>query len=88
MCEMISPPSTLIGGGLDGITDGLFSDGTYGMVVGYVAPEAYTAAAIALVREGDTIIIDAPAFCSSMCQMRSSLAVVQCGNNRNIRDVA
>jgi dihydroxy-acid dehydratase len=43
------------------ITDGRFSGGTYGMVVGHVAPEAAVGGAIALVQEGDTITIDAPA---------------------------
>ena len=41
------------------ITDGRFSGGTYGMVVGHVAPEAYVGGAIALVKEGDSITIDA-----------------------------
>ncbi|MEA5603510.1 dihydroxy-acid dehydratase, partial [Nostoc sp. UHCC 0252] len=42
-------------------TDGRFSGGTYGMVVGHVAPEAAVGGAIALVEEGDSITIDAPA---------------------------
>ena len=41
------------------ITDGRFSGGTWGMVVGHVAPEAYVGGAIALIREGDSITIDA-----------------------------
>jgi dihydroxy-acid dehydratase len=41
------------------ITDGRFSGGTWGMVVGHVAPEAYVGGPIALVREGDSITIDA-----------------------------
>ncbi len=64
MREMLSPTSALIGEGLGDsvglITDGRFSGGTYGMVVGHVAPEAYIGGAIALVQEGDTITIDAP----------------------------
>lgn len=64
MREMLSPTSALIGEGLGDsvglITDGRFSGGTYGMVVGHVAPEAYVGGTIALVHEGDTITIDAP----------------------------
>ena len=64
MREMLSPTSAIIGAGLGDsvglITDGRFSGGTYGMVVGHVAPEAAVGGAIALVNEGDTITIDAP----------------------------
>lgn len=64
MREMLAPTSALIGAGLGDsvglITDGRFSGGTYGMVVGHVAPEAAVGGAIALVQEGDTITIDAP----------------------------
>src|SRR5207344_193756 len=63
MREMLAPSSALIGKGLGEsvglITDGRFSGGTWGMVVGHVAPEAYEGGAIALVREGDRITIDA-----------------------------
>ena len=63
MPEMLAPTGALIGQGLGEsvglITDGRFSGGTWGMVVGHVAPEAYEGGAIALVREGDTITIDA-----------------------------
>ena len=63
MREMLSPTSALIGEGLGDsvglITDGRFSGGTYGMVVGHVAPEAFVGGAIALVRQGDSITIDA-----------------------------
>lgn len=63
MREMLSPTSALIGEGLGDsvglITDGRFSGGTYGMVVGHVAPEAFVGGAIALVQEGDSITIDA-----------------------------
>ncbi|HEV2990472.1 MAG TPA: dihydroxy-acid dehydratase, partial [Candidatus Angelobacter sp.] len=62
MREMLSPTSALIGAGLGDsvglITDGRFSGGTYGMVVGHVAPEAAVGGAIALVQEGDQITID------------------------------
>jgi dihydroxy-acid dehydratase len=65
MREMLAPTSAIIGAGLGDavglITDGRFSGGTYGMVVGHVAPEAAVGGAIALVQEGDTITIDAPA---------------------------
>ena len=63
MREMLSPTSAIIGKGLGDkvglITDGRFSGGTYGMVVGHVAPEAQVGGPIALVREGDSITIDA-----------------------------
>jgi dihydroxy-acid dehydratase len=62
MPEMLAPTGALIGQGLGEsvglITDGRFSGGTWGMVVGHVAPEAYEGGAIALVREGDSITID------------------------------
>jgi dihydroxy-acid dehydratase len=65
MREMLAPTSAIIGAGLGDavglITDGRFSGGTYGMVVGHVAPEAAVGGAIALVQEGDTITIDAGA---------------------------
>ncbi len=63
MREMLAPTSAIIGAGLGDavglITDGRFSGGTYGMVVGHVAPEAYVGGAIALVQEGDLISINA-----------------------------
>jgi dihydroxy-acid dehydratase len=63
MREMLSPTSALIGQGLGEsvglITDGRFSGGTWGMVVGHVAPEAFVGGALALVNEGDSITIDA-----------------------------
>jgi dihydroxy-acid dehydratase len=63
MPEMLAPTSALIGKGLGEsvglITDGRFSGGTWGMVVGHVAPEAYAGGTIALVQEGDSITIDA-----------------------------
>jgi dihydroxy-acid dehydratase len=63
MQEMLAPTSALVGQGLGEsvglITDGRFSGGTWGMVVGHVAPEAYEGGPIALVREGDSITIDA-----------------------------
>jgi len=63
MREMLSPTSALVGKGLGEsvglITDGRFSGGTWGMVVGHVAPEAYVGGNLALVQEGDTITIDA-----------------------------
>ncbi len=63
MREMLAPTSAIIGAGLGDsvglITDGRFSGGTYGMVVGHVVPEAATGGPIALVEEGDRITIDA-----------------------------
>jgi dihydroxy-acid dehydratase len=63
MQEMLAPTSALIGQGLGEsvglITDGRFSGGTWGMVVGHVAPEAQAGGTIALVQEGDSVTIDA-----------------------------
>jgi len=63
MQEMLAPTSALIGQGLGEsvglLTDGRFSGGTWGMVVGHVAPEAFVGGAIALVKEGDSVTIDA-----------------------------
>ncbi|MFN5048745.1 dihydroxy-acid dehydratase, partial [Roseateles sp.] len=63
MPEMLAPTGALIGQGLGEsvglITDGRFSGGTWGMVVGHVAPEAYEGGTIALVHEGDRVTIDA-----------------------------
>jgi dihydroxy-acid dehydratase len=63
MREMLAPTSAIVGAGLGDsvglITDGRFSGGTYGMVVGHVAPEAAVGGTIALVEEGDSITIDA-----------------------------
>jgi dihydroxy-acid dehydratase len=65
MREMLAPTSAIIGAGLGDavglITDGRFSGGTFGMVVGHVAPEAAVGGGIALVEEGDSILIDAEA---------------------------
>jgi dihydroxy-acid dehydratase len=63
MPEMLAPTGALIGAGLGEsvglVTDGRFSGGTWGMVVGHVAPEAAVGGTIAFVREGDSITIDA-----------------------------
>ncbi|MEO8936650.1 MAG: dihydroxy-acid dehydratase [Burkholderiaceae bacterium] len=63
MPEMLAPTSALVGQGLGEsvglVTDGRFSGGTWGMVVGHVAPEAYVGGTLALVHEGDSITIDA-----------------------------
>jgi len=63
MPEMLAPTSALVGQGLGEsvglVTDGRFSGGTWGMVVGHVAPEACEGGAIALVQEGDPVTIDA-----------------------------
>ncbi|MFH1024416.1 MAG: dihydroxy-acid dehydratase [Planctomycetota bacterium] len=65
MREMLAPTSAIVGAGLADavglVTDGRFSGGTHGMVVGHVAPEAASGGPIALVKEGDVISIDAPA---------------------------
>ena len=63
MPEMLKPTSAIIGAGLGNsvalITDGRFSGGTHGFVVGHITPEAYVGGTIALVKDGDTITIDA-----------------------------
>ena len=63
MREMLAPTAALIGKGFGEtvglITDGRFSGGTWGMVVGHVAPEAYVGGTIALILEGDSVTIDA-----------------------------
>ncbi|RPD50754.1 dihydroxy-acid dehydratase [Paracnuella aquatica] len=63
MPEMLKPTSAIIGAGLGKsvalITDGRFSGGTHGFVVGHITPEAYEGGNIALVQDGDTITIDA-----------------------------
>jgi dihydroxy-acid dehydratase len=60
---MLAPTAAIIGAGLGDsvglITDGRFSGGTFGLVVGHVAPEAAVGGTIALVKEGDSITIDA-----------------------------
>jgi len=78
MREMLAPTSALIGAGLGDkvglITDGRFSGGTYGLVVGHVAPEAAAGGTIALVQEGDTISIDVPARCLTLDVPEAELA--------------
>jgi dihydroxy-acid dehydratase len=63
MREMLSPTSAVMGKGLGKevalITDGRFSGGTHGFVVGHITPEAYTGGALAIVQDGDEITIDA-----------------------------
>jgi dihydroxy-acid dehydratase len=63
MREMLSPTSAVMGRGLGKdvalITDGRFSGGTHGFVVGHITPEAFEGGVIALVKNGDTITIDA-----------------------------
>ena len=63
MREMLAPTSAIIGAGLGGkvglITDGRFSGGSHGLVVGHVAPEAALGGPLGLIEEGDSITIDA-----------------------------
>lgn len=63
MREMLSPTSAVMGKGLGKdvalITDGRFSGGSHGFVVGHITPEAYVGGPIALIKNGDTIIINA-----------------------------
>jgi dihydroxy-acid dehydratase len=78
MREMLAPTSAIIGAGLGDsvalITDGRFSGGTYGLVVGHVAPEAAVGGPIALVKEGDPITIDADERVLSMGVSEDELA--------------
>jgi dihydroxy-acid dehydratase len=78
MREMLAPTSAIIGAGLGDlvglITDGRFSGGTHGMVVGHVAPEAAVGGGIALVEEGDSITIDADELLLQLNIMPSELA--------------
>ncbi|HWW94324.1 MAG TPA: dihydroxy-acid dehydratase [Vicinamibacteria bacterium] len=78
MREMLSPTSAIVGAGLGDsvglITDGRFSGATHGMVVGHVSPEAAVGGAIALVREGDLVTIDAEARRLSVDVEESELA--------------
>ncbi len=66
MREMLSPTSAIMGKGLGKevalITDGRFSGGSHGFVVGHITPEAYVGGPLALVKKGDTITIDAPRY--------------------------
>ncbi len=70
MREMLSPTSAIMGKGLGKdvalITDGRFSGGSHGFVVGHITPEAYTGGPIALVRNGDRITIDAESQCLTL----------------------
>ena len=76
------------------ITDGRFSGGTWGMVVGHVAPEAYVGGTIALVKEGDSITIDAQALliqlnvderkCSSPRALEGARAALHAGPAREV----
>ncbi len=63
MREMLAPTSAIMGRGLGGevalITDGRFSGGTHGFVVGHISPEAHIGGPLALVKNGDRIVIDA-----------------------------
>lgn len=63
MPEMLTPTSVIVGAGLGNdialMTDGRFSDGSHGLIIGHVTPEAQEGGPIALVRDGDTITIDA-----------------------------
>jgi dihydroxy-acid dehydratase len=63
MREMLGPTAAIMGAGLGNdvalITDGRFSGGTHGFVVGHITPEAYAGGALALVKRGDAVTIDA-----------------------------
>ena len=78
MPEMLSVTAALVGQGLGEsvglITDGRFSGGTHGLVVGHVAPEAYAGGPIGLLQEGDIVTIDAPAKTLSVALSDAELA--------------
>lgn len=63
MPEMLTPTSMLMGAGLGGavalVTDGRFSGGSHGFIIGHIVPEAQEGGPIALLRDGDRILIDA-----------------------------
>jgi dihydroxy-acid dehydratase len=63
MREMLAPTSAIVGRGLGQdvalITDGRFSGGSHGFVIGHITPEAYVGGLLAIVKNGDTITIDA-----------------------------
>ena len=101
MREMLSPTSAIIGAGLGDsvglITDGRFSGGTYGLVVGHVAPEAAVGGTIALVEEGDSVTIDAETLTLSLkcfrrnhrhapCRMGSETAALHAGRAGEVRE--
>ena len=78
MREMLSPTSAVMGRGLGKdvalITDGRFSGGTHGFVVGHITPEAFVGGPLALVKNGDTIVIDAKKHTLSLTVSTSELA--------------
>jgi dihydroxy-acid dehydratase len=73
MPEMLTPTSAIMGAGLGNdiamITDGRFSGGSHGFIIGHITPEAQDGGPIALVRDGDRIVIDA-----SACELRVELS--------------
>ena len=73
MPEMLTPTSAIMGAGLGShvamITDGRFSGGSHGFIIGHVTPEAQEGGPIALLRDGDRITIDA-----SICELRVDLS--------------
>ncbi len=101
MPEMLAPTSALIGQGLGEsvglITDGRFSGGTWGMVVGHVAPEAYAGGNIALIEEGDSITIDAHKLLlqlnvddardrAAACRVEGAVAALHARRAREVRE--
>ena len=65
MPEMLTPTSAIVGAGLGGdvamVTDGRFSGGSHGFLVGHVTPEAHVGGPIGLIRDGETVTVDAEA---------------------------
>ena len=75
MPEMLTPTSAIMGAGLGKdvalLTDGRFSGGSHGFIVGHITPEAQEGRPLALVRDGDTIVIDAASPTCSTCSSRA-----------------
>jgi dihydroxy-acid dehydratase len=83
MPEMLTPTSAIMGAGLGKdvamITDGRFSGGSHGFIIGHVTPEAHDGGPIALVREGDRIVIDA-----TTCELRVDLSAEELAARREM----
>ena len=81
MPEMLTPTSAIMGAGLGAdvalLTDGRFSGGSHGFIIGHITPEAQEGGPIALVRDGDRIVIDANA-----CELRMEVSEAELGTRR------
>jgi dihydroxy-acid dehydratase len=81
MPEMLTPTSAIMGAGLGQdvamLTDGRFSGGSHGFIIGHITPEAQEGGPIALVRDGDSIVIDANA-----CELRMDVSDAELATRR------